>query len=54
MTRRGGSPRVLQLEEVVAEAEGEEERRALCSLHVRSGAPASEKVPVLEQAPRRS
>ena len=47
-TWRGGSPPELQLEEVVAEAEGEEEQRMLCSLRVRSGAPASEKALVLQ------
>ena len=47
-TRRGGSPPVLQLEEAAAEAEGEEERRALCSLRVGSGAPANERALALE------
>ena len=46
-TRRGGLLPELQLEEV-AEAEGEEERRALCSPRVQSGAPASEKALVLQ------
>ena len=49
VTQRGDFPPVLQLEEEAAsEAEGEEERRALCSLHVQSGAPASERALALE------